>query len=153
VPAKRLTLSPQYHAGHSETLAPHYTRESVISLTSNDWASNMYLTLASDTAQVEAALHSHPAVTQAAVFGVDNEILGQMVHAAVVLRPGRSASPRELTAHARALLSGYKVGWCKLTPVLKAPRCQRFKLKYDRLLSSWCKLTSVLKAPGVSARN
>ena len=72
----RLTLSPKYHAGHSKTLAPHYTRENVLmSLTSNDWASIMYLTLASDTAEVEAALHSHPAVTHAAVFGVDNEIL------------------------------------------------------------------------------
>jgi len=61
------------------------------------------------SAEVEAALHCHPAVKQAAVFGVDNEILGQMVHAAVVLRPGRSASPQELTAHARGLLSAYKV--------------------------------------------
>jgi len=61
------------------------------------------------SAEVEAALHSHPAVEQAAVFGVDNEILGQMVHAAVVLRSGRSASPQELTARARGLLSAYKV--------------------------------------------
>jgi long-chain acyl-CoA synthetase len=67
------------------------------------------------TAEVEAALHSHPAVKQAAVFGVDNEILGQMVHAAVVLRAGRSATPQELTAHARGLLSGYKAGRCRLT--------------------------------------
>jgi hypothetical protein len=69
------------------------------------------------TAEVEAALHTHPAVKQAAVFGVDDEILGQMVHATVVLRPGRpglSASPaltqQELIAHARQLLSAYKVG-------------------------------------------
>ena len=61
------------------------------------------------SAEVEAALHSHPAVEQAAVFGVDNEILGQMVHAAVVLRSGRSATPQEITAHARGLLSAYKV--------------------------------------------
>jgi len=61
------------------------------------------------SAEVEAALHSHPAVEQAAVFGVDNELLGQIVHAAVVLRSGRSASPQELTAHARGLLSAYKV--------------------------------------------
>ena len=27
--------------------------------------------------EVEAALHSHPAVEQAAVFGVDNAILGK----------------------------------------------------------------------------
>jgi|AntAceMinimDraft_12_1070368.scaffolds.fasta_scaffold30600_2 hypothetical protein len=65
------------------------------------------------TAEVEAALHSHSAVKQAAVFGVDNGILGQMVHAAVVLRPSWSASPaltqQELIAHARGLLSAYKV--------------------------------------------
>ena len=61
------------------------------------------------TAEVEAALHSHPAVKQAAVFGVDNEILGQMVHAAVVLRTKHHISSQELVGHARGLLSAYKV--------------------------------------------
>lgn len=64
------------------------------------------------TAEVESALHSHPAVKQAAVFGVDQEIMGQMVHAAVVLRQTNVAvtvTAQELIAHVRGLLSAYKV--------------------------------------------
>jgi acyl-CoA synthetase (AMP-forming)/AMP-acid ligase II len=38
------------------------------------------------TLQVEAALHEHPAVAEAAVFGVPHPVMGAMVAAAVVLR-------------------------------------------------------------------
>jgi O-succinylbenzoic acid--CoA ligase len=49
---------------------------------------------------VEAALFTHPAVRDCAVFGVDDDRLGQRVVAAVVVRPG-SAAPTlpELRAH------------------------------------------------------
>ena len=40
-------------------------------------------------AEVEAALYEHPAVYEAAVFGVPHERLGEEVAAAVVPRPGR----------------------------------------------------------------
>ena len=36
--------------------------------------------------EVEAALHAHPAVSQAAAFGVEHSVLGELVVAAVVLR-------------------------------------------------------------------
>ena len=44
-------------------------------------------------AEVEAAIYEHPAVYEAAVFGVPHERLGEEVAAAVVLRAGRDARP------------------------------------------------------------
>jgi long-chain acyl-CoA synthetase len=59
--------------------------------------------------EVENALYSHPAVLEAAVFGVPDERWGERVHAAVVLRPGARANEEELTAHCREQLAGYKL--------------------------------------------
>jgi long-chain acyl-CoA synthetase len=47
------------------------------------------------TIQVEAALHEHPRVAEAAVVGVPHPVLGTVVAAAVVPRPG--AAPDELS--------------------------------------------------------
>jgi acyl-CoA synthetase (AMP-forming)/AMP-acid ligase II len=49
-------------------------------------------------AEVEQALLSHPAVLEAAVFGVPDVVLGEDLVAAVVLRPGKTATPRALRA-------------------------------------------------------
>jgi long-chain acyl-CoA synthetase len=51
--------------------------------------------------EVEAALCAHPAVLEAAVFGIPDERLGEQVHAAVVLKDGRSVPAEELIAHCR----------------------------------------------------
>jgi fatty-acyl-CoA synthase len=51
--------------------------------------------------EVEDALTSHDAVAIAAVFGRPDEKWGEAVTAAVVLRPGATATPEELTAHVR----------------------------------------------------
>src|SRR5213075_1886919 len=48
-------------------------------------------------AEVEAVLQSHPSVEEAAVVGVPDVEWGQRVAAFVVLRPGESLSPEELT--------------------------------------------------------
>jgi long-chain acyl-CoA synthetase len=58
--------------------------------------------------EVEAALYSHPAVLEAAVFGIPNDTFGEQVHAAVVLKENHSASPEELIAHCRQAIAGYK---------------------------------------------
>jgi acyl-coenzyme A synthetase/AMP-(fatty) acid ligase len=47
-------------------------------------------------------------VLEAAVFARPDEILGERVCAAVVLRPGAQASVEELIRHCRAQLAGYK---------------------------------------------
>ena len=53
--------------------------------------------------EVEDALSAHPAVVQAAVFGVPHEKWGEQVTAAVVLRAGAEVAADDLSAHVRDL--------------------------------------------------
>jgi fatty-acyl-CoA synthase len=59
--------------------------------------------------EVEDALYRHPAVAEAAVFGVPDDVWGEAVHAIVVPHPGMTPTGDELRAHCRALIAGYKV--------------------------------------------
>ena len=59
--------------------------------------------------EIETALHQHPAVQQAAVVGVEHEVLGEDIAAAVTLRPGQSATPEEIIAFCRQHLADNKV--------------------------------------------
>jgi long-chain acyl-CoA synthetase len=58
--------------------------------------------------EIEEVLYEHPAVAEAAVFGVPHEALGEEVAAAIVLHAGESASPEELRAFTRARVAAYK---------------------------------------------
>ena len=60
-------------------------------------------------AEVEAVLYEHPAVYEAAVFGIPDERLGEQVAAAVYLRPGQQATVEELQAHVKEKLAAFKV--------------------------------------------
>ncbi len=54
------------------------------------------------TAEVESALVSHPAVSEAAVIGIPHEVKGNAIRAFVILRAGRAPSPElneELIKH------------------------------------------------------
>ncbi|MBM3808610.1 MAG: long-chain fatty acid--CoA ligase [Acidimicrobiia bacterium] len=57
---------------------------------------------------VEAAIHSHPAVMEVAVIGVPHAYHGEVVRAAVVLKPGQTVTPAELEAHCASRLTEYK---------------------------------------------
>jgi long-chain acyl-CoA synthetase len=57
--------------------------------------------------EVEEALYSHPAVLEAAVFGVPDERWGEAVYAVVV--PRSDVDPQTLIAHCRERIAGYKV--------------------------------------------
>jgi long-chain acyl-CoA synthetase len=57
--------------------------------------------------EVEEALYRHPAVREAAVFGVPDARWGEAVFAVVV--PRAPVEPDELIAHCRTLIAGYKV--------------------------------------------
>jgi acyl-CoA synthetase (AMP-forming)/AMP-acid ligase II len=59
--------------------------------------------------EVENALYEHPAVLEAAVFGVPDERWGERVSAAVVARDGQVLDDAELAAFCRERIAGYKV--------------------------------------------
>lgn len=56
--------------------------------------------------EVEEALYSHPAVVEAAVFGIPDERWGEAVHAVVVLR--EEVADIDLIAHCRERVAAYK---------------------------------------------
>lgn len=60
-------------------------------------------------AEIEDALHRHPAIEDVAVFGVPDDDWGERVHAAVRLRAGHTLTADELRAFARRHLADYKV--------------------------------------------
>jgi acyl-CoA synthetase (AMP-forming)/AMP-acid ligase II len=60
-------------------------------------------------AEVEAVLHGHPDVFDAAVIGVPDDEWGERVHAVVQPWPERAVDIASLEAHARQQLAGYKV--------------------------------------------
>jgi acyl-CoA synthetase (AMP-forming)/AMP-acid ligase II len=59
-------------------------------------------------AEVEAAVHAHPAVIDVAVIGVPDDQWGESVKAVVQLRPGTAATATELISFAAERLAGYK---------------------------------------------
>jgi long-chain acyl-CoA synthetase len=60
-------------------------------------------------AEVEAVIYEHPAVYEAAVFGVPHERLGEEVAVAVLPRDGMAIDPAELRELVASKLAGFKV--------------------------------------------
>ena len=61
------------------------------------------------SAQVESAIYEHPAVYEAAVFGLYNERLGEEVAAAVMVRDETSLTTGELQAFLSSRLAAYMI--------------------------------------------
>jgi long-chain acyl-CoA synthetase len=59
--------------------------------------------------EVEAAIYEIPQVKEAAVFGIPDEKWGEVVAAAVVLRPETTLSVEELMQHCKTRIASYKV--------------------------------------------
>jgi fatty-acyl-CoA synthase len=72
-------------------------------------------------AEVEAVLHEHPAIADAAVVGMPDARWGEVGMAVVVLRAGRTADEAELLAFCRGRLAPFK-----------APRAVRFTAALPR---------------------
>ena len=60
-------------------------------------------------AEVEAAIYEHPAVHEAAVFGMPHERLGEEVSAAVLARPGDTIDVDQLTAFLQERIAKFMV--------------------------------------------
>lgn len=74
--------------------------------------------------EVEAAFYHHSAVAEAGVFAVPDDKLGEEVGAAVVLKPGTSATEEELRAVVAGQLAGFKVPryiWISAEPLPRNP--------------------------------
>jgi long-chain acyl-CoA synthetase len=70
--------------------------------------------------EVEAAIYHHPAVQEAAVFGIPDERLGEEVAAVLVLAEGASLTEPELREFLKATLSSYKIPskvWFRNEPI------------------------------------
>ena len=81
--------------------------------------------------EVESALASHPAVLEAAAIGLPDEDRGAIVHADVVLQPGRAPTDAlrvELQQHVRHVAAPYKYPR-SLRFVVALPRTATGKLR------------------------
>jgi acyl-CoA synthetase (AMP-forming)/AMP-acid ligase II len=59
-------------------------------------------------AEVEAVLHRHPDISEAAVLGTADDLWGEAVTAVVVRRSGHDVTADEVVQHCRGLLADYK---------------------------------------------
>src|SRR3954453_19942168 len=71
--------------------------------------------------EVEDVLYRHPAVLEAAVFGIPDERWGEAVHAVVV--PRAPVTAEELVAHCRAAIGAYKGPRGRALPAHPLPEC------------------------------
>jgi acyl-CoA synthetase (AMP-forming)/AMP-acid ligase II/acyl carrier protein len=82
--------------------------------------------------EVDEALLQHPAVAQAATFGVPHPRLGEEVAAALVLEPGQRVSEVELQRFVEQRLAGFKVPR-RLLFLDELPRCPIGKIRRREL--------------------
>ncbi len=84
-------------------------------------------------AEVEAAIHEHPAVREVAVLGLSHERLGEEVAAVVRLHPGASLDPDELRSFLSARLAAYKIPSRVAMVTDELPRGATGKVRKDAL--------------------
>lgn len=59
--------------------------------------------------EIEEGIYAHPAVAEVAVVGIPDEIYGENLLAAVVLRPGHAVTEEELKQHLNGYVTKFKV--------------------------------------------
>jgi fatty-acyl-CoA synthase len=84
-------------------------------------------------AEVESCLLSHPDVSNAAVIGLPDPVLGETVHAFVIPRAGASLTVQALVAYCRQEMASYKVPdqitFVSELPLSSLGKVQKFTLK------------------------
>jgi acyl-CoA synthetase (AMP-forming)/AMP-acid ligase II len=58
--------------------------------------------------EIEEVLYQHPAVHEAAVFGIPDDYWVEKVHAAITLKPGASATEKDIIEFCKQRLARYK---------------------------------------------
>ncbi|TDD80938.1 ATP-dependent acyl-CoA ligase [Saccharopolyspora karakumensis] len=85
--------------------------------------------------EVERVVSDHPAVAQAAAYGVPSEVSEEDVMVAVVLAPGRSLAPAELIAHCSGSLTSFALPrYVRVLPELPmtpSQRVEKYKLQAE----------------------
>lgn len=61
------------------------------------------------TVEVESAIYSHPAIAEASVFGLPDELYGEVPAAVYLAKPGRDLSPKELGEFLLQHIAPFKV--------------------------------------------
>ncbi len=61
------------------------------------------------SSEVEQVLHRHPGISEAAVIGVPDELLGEALFAVIAPKPGTTLTPEEIIRHCREHIGGYKI--------------------------------------------
>lgn len=80
-------------------------------------------------AEIEAVLTSHPAVADAAVFGIPSDEWGESVHAAIVLSPDGAVTDEQLRDFCREHMAAYKTprGFDRITEIPRNPSGKTLK--------------------------
>lgn len=86
--------------------------------------------------QIEEAIRCHPAVRDAAVVGLPDETYGQVVAAAVVLRPGAALDAEGLLTFLRGELAPYQLPR-RVAFVAELPRNALGKVRKPELVEGW----------------
>lgn len=85
-------------------------------------------------AEIEHILLSNPDIAQVAVVGVDDERLGEVAKAYVVLRAGATASSQDIIDWSRRNMANYKapraVDICDALPMTASGKIEKFKLRH-----------------------
>ena len=80
-------------------------------------------------AEIENLLGEHPAIAECAAFGVPDGEWGEVVAAAIVLKPGQSVSEQELVSHLAGRLARFKLPrrwlWLDALPKTALGKLQR----------------------------
>ncbi len=97
--------------------------------------------------EVENVLCRHPAVSEAAAYGIEDPVLGERVRAAVVLKPGATVSATDLIAHCRISLAEYKLPTA-IDFVSAIPKCRAGKVRKRVLREEYRASQSASSSPG-----